>query len=1021
MSSRSPSTPVDPSSSHPAAKDQGDTLMSEPTSDKDPSASRGRALRDSTKARRNMRIRDGSSSGSSSGGFEEDEEDGEAYSPSERGREDGEDEDEEDEDDEDEDEDEEGGRTSKAKGKMTVKEDKGSRGGKGEGKEREEEPNTQRKSSGAGSSKRGSVVGQSWNGRNATMNCEACRARKLKCSRGNPCTGCSLRGDLCVYPDTSSAHATKFAAQQNNLSHNRSEALRLQKLVRFLSTRYAKRENVVARQEGRSPRPPPSLADVLAMEKREEREREEREREEREREEREKAEEKEGEKVKGKGKEGEGEGCKEKRQKSSPLEDAEALLALATPAVGVPPRNLPVSNGATEPDLVVDPQASPPHPQPDKAASPPQANGDSIPVSSTSAASAPSLDKHTSLNQAKPTFPSPDVIRPFGRPGLPRSATTSEAVPSLRVSISRANGYAPSSGSSARFSARPFGFSPQHSNPRSATHSNGGFYGPPPGDPAFFPTAEQAYPHLPPFEPPIHRQSPSFHPQYGPPRPSPHSSPFLHHSSPRPAPPRRDEPPRPRNYAYPTPSFPSSSSLPQPPAHAAPSRPSTQARPAPPPRPRSIAEPTWFFPFLPSPLLSPRSVAHLAEARLLVRQRQSQPQVLNLKRQEHERRFDHELEVVQGKEGAKEAAKKARKGKRKAEAMSSGSVAIGSAGAGGGQKAVQVEEDEKTAQERKREHARRAAETWALFASSSSTTNGDGNANGAASTSSPAAAPPAAPTPPIASSSTADPSTSQAEASTSTFNAFAAVEPYVPMSRDADPLFGVSLTLGPLSAGLTSSFTRRASSSWFVLSPSGSIAGSPKLSRAGGRPLLTLDPTSPALSALRTPSAGPLSAFPGRHHISLSPMRSATTQHSAVEEGLRPFNSLRGDPLGGGGGGALFGDDRFEPMLEREDDGVDWARFEPMLEEKKRGAEGARVLEAVGEEEGEGKKEEKKEEGEAEGRMEVEGEEETGWETDGKSSVGRRSTRSVSMRSVGGGTQGGEDTEEESDEGSGEE
>ena len=186
------------------------------------------------------------------------------------------------------------------------------------------------------------------------------------------------------------------------------------------------------------------------------------------------------------------------------------------------------------------------------------------------------------------------------------------------------------------------------------------------------------------------------------------------------------------------------------------------------------------------------------------------------------------------------------------------------------------------------------------------------------------------------------------------------------------------------------------------------------------RPILSLDAQG-AFSAsalhhhalLRTPSAhvhlgaheprapGPSSSTPKSasapgstllfgSRITLSPLRSAAPHLSAVEEGLRPINSL----LGALAAEALGVDERFEPRTERArglilgalDEGGEgtrdeWDGFEPQLEERAEQAGRMEVDVPV-------------REGEAKGDGGGSGSDaET--ETDGRSSVGRASRRSA--------------------------
>ncbi|BGP18278.1 hypothetical protein JCM10213_007909 [Rhodosporidiobolus nylandii] len=789
----------------------------------------------------------------------------------------------------------------------------------------------------AGQARGGAMHG----GRRTTMSCENCRQRKMKCSRHETCIACQMRGEVCVWKDGAPLNASKFATSLGSLTANKAEADRLHRLVRILGLRYSLRERALAALENRLPRATPTLSDLVDAEGREAFERDRR------------TEEK------------DAQGTQGKPQESSPLEGVEALLALKTPTMNGKPVEFPLSlPGQGGQDIDVDllplPVPPPADGQPAEAEQPaPKVYTLPPPLPATQA----TPDRPAS---AAPVFPSPDVVRPFGRPPLPRSATTSAALPpTLRVSIPQANGVAsgpssaalppPSASASSGQERSGGGITPYRARAQTiaAMPTNGSDVSRPGTaalDAAFIPTAEHSFPHLPPFEAGAH-----LHP---------------------PAP-----PPPPHLYAYDAPYYPPPPYLARFPPHAiSPGHRYPPPSPFPPFYAPQRADPTYFYPTIPSPLLSPSSVASLAALRQEMRIKQNHPAVVEQKRREHEARYDAavlaqiaaaaEKEAQAQKEEAKapDEAEKVDKGKRRAEDRSDGEEA--------------AEEEQKAAQQRQRDLARRAAESWAAFAATGGSGDGDGG------------------------------------------GAFAAVEPYKPLARDSDPMLSIvpvqgSGAFGPPSAGPSSAganLSRRAS--WFLVSPVGSSFNSPRLTR---RPLLTLDPTTPSLSALRTPSAGPLSSHPSagplgglhsfttggggpssRQRISISPIRSAAPL-TAVEEGLRPFDSLRAPDLL---------DDRFEPRPERTgagggdallsaalSPGADWGRFEPVLERR------------TSEEEGKKR--------EDEGKMDVD--EDPGWETDGRSSVGRRS---ASVRSVGGRSaksREGEDSEDESEEGSAEE
>ncbi|GAA5825488.1 hypothetical protein JCM11251_007007 [Rhodosporidiobolus azoricus] len=852
-------------------------------------------------------------------------------------------------------------------------------------------------------------------GRKTTMSCENCRLRKMKCSRHPVCNNCRMRGDECVYLDLGPQNAARFASHHASVTTNREEIARLNRLIRMLSARYAVREAALAKEQKRDPRPLPSLADVHDREqsgdggtqvKRPK-----------------KSEAPSGKKADGGGPSG--------RHNSSPLEDAEALLALATPTVRDPPVavvteeaeaevGIPVEvekeqdkekeHGSEEdsPTRIVDDQQQP--------TSTTEATGESGPPASEKTPP-PSNETSTSVVAVaqQPTLPSPDVVRPFGRPKLPRSVTTTDAVPSLRVSIpqnhstngrlpfppsSRSSGHSSSGRQSVHFPP-PLNARAWHPPPpyyaRSQTHNGQRSGGPfAPLDLTFegdlIPTAEYAYPHLSPFLPLPH--APQGLPLHLRGRPPPHSlygtlaSPQAHSPF--------------------SPSLSGGRPLPLPPHF-----PSYLPSPSRPPRP----EPYYYYPTLPSPLLSPRSVADLAATKQRMQFLQNQPHVQMQRQKLHEERYERAVAVERAKQEAAAKAKQQQeehgenssfrmdKGKRRADDLTDDDE--------------REEEAKKAAAERQRDLARRAAESWAAFAAHDAASN----------------------------------------------EAFATVEPYRPMAREADPMLGITNgganglpSANPLSAGafsycdMHSLGNRRAS--WLLLSPAGSHSAlSPRLAvrASSSRPSLTLDPITPAFSALRTPSAGPLSSLPSagallsgfgglpsagaggaKPYISLSPMRSAHPLHSAIEDGLRPFSSIRGviaspsSQRGTEEAGEL--DERFEPMLERFEPmmerhasqasgygGADGrSRFEPVLEEQKREEKASPSTTVTG---GGGvtaaspyavpavNADDAPREGD-----------EAGWETDGKSSVGRRSARSVSRMSARSRGEEEAETEDETEE-----
>ncbi|BGP50179.1 hypothetical protein JCM10450v2_006090 [Rhodotorula kratochvilovae] len=660
------------------------------------------------------------------------------------------------------------------------------------------------------------------------LSCENCRARKLKCSRHKVCMACQMRGEPFVWKGGAPSMATMTPyAMQQAADANRGEVDRLERLVRLLTARYVKREAAAAEAEGRPPRRPPSMTEVIEAELREEL-------------------------VAG------------GRARTSPLEDAEALLALATPTVNWE------DYGGGMGDIFV-------HDTEQERRGSPFATLAGLPVQQTAA--------------PEPVVAAPPAPPP-ARPVLPRSATTSDAhatvLPTLRVSIPSTAARTPSL-LSARAPALPSALI------RSLTESA------PPGyqaivvDSSFVPVAEHAFPHLPPLQP------------------TPTSF----------------------SYVLPAPAM---------------------------PLPRLRLEPTFFYPLLPSPLMSPRSVAALAETRAYALAAQRAPEVAELRRREHEWRYEEasarkrareELEQQEcDRERGREAVQRARDAAERAR--------------------IAQEEAGEQAPPIKKANAQPLRDPAPRPAVAKEGAKPD--AAQAAASISPATKQP----------------TSSEPVTLPSLSAFAAIAPYQPLAREADPM----LALGGTSSGadLVASAVGRRQSSLF--SPAGSASSLP--SSAGGRPILSLDAAgaTSAFSALgsyallRTPSA--LSAGVGglRGRITLSPLRSAFP-HSAVEEGLRPINSLRLPGHSGGGEDGSAMDERFEPRAERQRrlSEEEWEKFEPRVEKHEAGAPGA---------------------------MEVDGEEEedAGAETDGRSSVARsrRSARSEK------GAEDEDDEESEEDE-----
>ncbi|GAA5999240.1 uncharacterized protein JCM10292_001692 [Rhodotorula paludigena] len=381
-----------------------------------------------------------------------------------------------------------------------------------------------------------------------------------------------------------------------------------------------------------------------------------------------------------------------------------------------------------------------------------------------------------------------------------------------------------------------------------------------------------------------------------------------------------------------------------------PTFPTTAQLPPKVPRP----DPTYFFPLLPSPLMSPRSVSAVAETRAIALAVQRAPETLEARRWVHEERW---RAAVREKERDEVEAETRRR--RESEAC----VVRGEDGffyapamVNGAASAPPPPSDEQL------QLAQSVAAAWAAMQQD----------------------------PPSAAHADAAPSDAPSAQAQHT-SAFAIVEPYRPLR----PLGESDPTLAPLASLTSSAVSRRPS--LFLLSPSTShaplVAANASSSGNAARPTLSLDAagaTAASLlsqySLLRTPRAGALlsglglggaaaGAGAGGRRISLSPLtglRSAYPAFGFVEDGLRPLGP-GAVGLGGGGAGGLersaleellglgggaeheadSGDERFEPQVEkraagekerervgdeqqRKEHGQDeWDRFEPQLEKRR--------------------------------------------------------------------------------------
>ncbi|GJN92929.1 hypothetical protein Rhopal_005972-T1 [Rhodotorula paludigena] len=384
-----------------------------------------------------------------------------------------------------------------------------------------------------------------------------------------------------------------------------------------------------------------------------------------------------------------------------------------------------------------------------------------------------------------------------------------------------------------------------------------------------------------------------------------------------------------------------------------PTFPTTAQLPPKVPRPN----PTYFFPLLPSPLMSPRSVSAVAETRAIALAVQRAPETLEARRRVHEERW---RAAVREKERDEVEAETRRR--RESEAR----VVRGEDGFFYTPATADGAETASTAppppSDEQLQLAQSVAAAWAAMQQDPpSAAEAD-------------AAPSGAPSAPAL-----DPS------------AFATVEPYRPLR----PLGESDPTLAPLASLTSSAVSRRPS--LFLLSPSTPhaplVAANASSSGSAARPTLSLDAAGAAAasllsqySLLRTPSAGALlsglgvggpaaGAGAGGRRISLSPLtglRSAYPAFGFVEDGLRPLG-VGAAGLGGGGAGGVersaleellglgggaehevdSGDERFEPQVEkraaggkerervgdeqqRKEHGQDeWDRFEPQLEKRR--------------------------------------------------------------------------------------
>ncbi|GAA5906460.1 hypothetical protein JCM8208_004667 [Rhodotorula glutinis] len=675
------------------------------------------------------------------------------------------------------------------------------------------------------------------------MSCEGCRVRKLRCSRQRNCLACVERGEPCVWKGGRPVSGLTPIDIRNGIVSAKRELARLERLARLLAARYVKREAVLAHAEDREPRRPPSIEDVIEAER-----------------------------------------VDVAANEGRALEEAEALLSLATPTVGRAgdevrgAREEEAEYGGGMGDILVDDLFV----------------DDERPPSSSRADNFRHAGRTSSSSSS--------------RPKAHRSSTTSHThgatfIPRLRVTIPHSSSSSSSAGRTGPLSSgarsllqqTPHAPSPLRYPPLVAQSSASP---PPPPAQALGPAATGS---------PSRSSAPADGPDV-----APSGAPPAHPSFPL-APP-----------------------------------PSTTATP---PEPG----PTYFYPALPPPLMSPSTAAHLAATRIAALAARDDPAVLEARKSAHEKRWEGAVRRLEerrrrelrGEKGDEEEGKGREEVERVAREW------------GRGQRGEKVDGEEKM--------------------------DVDGAPADGGTTSTDLVAAKDGPSAPVPQRSLGTLSLAAKDLVASAINRQQALCP--PLSSSTSPSNPSSSSSFPalshrpiLSLDAQGAFSASALHHHSLLrTPSAHLGHDHHRPHTPSR----ISPSSNSASA--TPSTLLLGS-----RITLSPLRSAAPHLSAVEEGLRPINSL----LGALAAGALGGDERFEPRTERarglllgalDDEGEGardaWDRFEPQLEE--------RVEQAA--------------------RMEVDspprdgGEVGTGagcgsdaeTETDGRSSVGRVSRRSA--------------------------
>ncbi|GAA5846167.1 hypothetical protein JCM9279_005844 [Rhodotorula babjevae] len=423
-------------------------------------------------------------------------------------------------------------------------------------------------------------------------------------------------------------------------------------------------------------------------------------------------------------------------------------------------------------------------------------------------------------------------------------------------------------------------------------------------------------------------------------------------------------PPAPVPAAAPAPASPAPAPAAAIPSSAPPAHPSfpLAARPSSAPTAPLEPGPTYFYPALPPPLMSPTTASHLAATRVAALVMRGNPAVLAARKSAHEKRW----------EGAVRRLEERRRREARGEK--------GDEEEGRGREEVERVTREWEAAGR----GPRGEETAQMDVDGAPTAGGTASSGGVVAQDPPpsALAPQRSPgTLSLAAKDLVASAINRQQALRGPLSS--STSPSNPSSSTSFPSLGLSqrpiLSLDAQGAFSASALHHHA----LLRTPSAHLHLGAHEPRAHG-PSSAATPTSGSATTPTTLLLG------GGARITLSPLRSAAPHLSAVEEGLRPINSL----LGALAAGALGGDERFEPRTERargallgaldeEGEAVrdEWDRFEPQLEER---VEQAAMMEVdTPARNGDG----------AVDGAESASDAET--ETDGRSSVGRVSRRST--------------------------